>query len=51
MGHSHQAEILPIGDGFYANAGEWIKRPSYLEITDGNITLKQYKTNNKENEQ
>ena len=51
MGHSHEAEILPIGSGFYANAGEWIKRPSYLEITDGNITLKQYKTNNKENAQ
>lgn len=51
MGHSHEAEILPIGSGFYANAGEWIKCPSYLEITDGNITLKHFKTNNKENTQ
>ena len=51
MGHSHEAEILPIGDGFYANAGEWIKTPSYLEITDGNIELRHYTTNNKENEQ
>lgn len=48
MGHSHEAEILPIGTGFYANAGEWLKNPSYLEIIDGNIKLNYYK-NEKEN--
>lgn len=51
MGHSHEAEILPIGTGFYANAGEWIKQPSYLEITDGNIALIHYNTKDKENAQ
>ena len=49
MGHSHDAEILPIGLGFYANAGEWIKKPSFLEIIDGKITLNYYKKKEKEN--
>lgn len=40
MGHNHDPEIIPIGEGCYANAGDWLKNYSYLEITDGIIELK-----------
>ncbi|MCB5228584.1 MAG: UDP-2,3-diacylglucosamine diphosphatase [Candidatus Cloacimonetes bacterium] len=39
LGHSHRPGIHAMGGGHYANAGDWIKNHSYLEITDGSIKL------------
>lgn len=42
MGHCHKPQLLQIGTGFYANAGDWINHHSYIEICDGEVTLKYY---------
>lgn len=45
MGHSHSPEITEIDSGIYANAGDWIKHHSYIEIDSGEIRLKQFNLN------
>jgi UDP-2,3-diacylglucosamine hydrolase len=40
MGHSHDPAVKRIGQGWYANSGDWLRHYSYLEIIDGNIELK-----------
>jgi len=47
MGHNHEPEIINQGSGFYANAGDWLRNHSYLEILDGNIELQYYKQKEK----
>jgi len=47
MGHSHDPEVLSIEGGIYANAGDWLRNHSYLEIIDGNIELKYNKNKEK----
>lgn len=42
MGHSHKPEIQQLEGGIYANSGDWTKHHSYLEIIDGEISLKFY---------
>nr|MDK2851362.1 UDP-2,3-diacylglucosamine hydrolase [Candidatus Cloacimonadota bacterium] len=46
MGHTHNPQLLPIHDGFFANSGDWINHYSYVEIIDGDIRL-EYFNNNK----
>jgi len=43
MGHNHEPEIISVGSGVYANAGDWLRNHSYLEILDGKIYLNHYK--------
>ncbi|MCB5225083.1 MAG: UDP-2,3-diacylglucosamine diphosphatase [Candidatus Cloacimonadaceae bacterium] len=42
MGHSHKPEIMRMDSGVYANSGDWTRHRSYLEIIDGEISLKYY---------
>ena len=43
-GHSHVAalERMPSGN-VYANAGSWLDRPTYLEVTPGAIALREWR--------
>jgi UDP-2,3-diacylglucosamine pyrophosphatase LpxH len=43
FGHSHVAalERMPSGN-VYANAGSWLDRPTYLEITPQQVTLREW---------
>lgn len=43
LGHSHDPQIIQYDSGFYANAGDWLRNHSYLEIDSGKITLNYYK--------
>jgi UDP-2,3-diacylglucosamine hydrolase len=47
MGHSHIPKLEKYENGIYANAGDWIKHNSYLEIIDGNINLYEFEKNKK----
>lgn len=42
MGHAHAPKNIELNGGNYVNLGDWIVHNSYLEMTDGNIELKQY---------
>jgi hypothetical protein len=41
-GHSHVATLERIGRGVYANAGSWLDRPTYLVVTPGAISLREW---------
>ncbi len=43
LGHSHVATLERVpGDGVYANAGSWLEAPTYLQITDDRIELREW---------
>jgi UDP-2,3-diacylglucosamine hydrolase len=44
MGHSHNPVLIPIGNGFYANGGDWLRHNSFITIIDGKLELSQYQT-------
>ncbi len=44
MGHSHNPVLIPIGEGFYANGGDWLRHNSFITIIDGKLELCQYQT-------
>jgi hypothetical protein len=44
MGHSHNPVLIPIGNGFYANGGDWLRHNSFITIIDGKLELGQYQT-------
>jgi UDP-2,3-diacylglucosamine hydrolase len=39
MGHSHIPKLERFENGIYANAGDWVKHNSYLEMIDGDLRL------------
>ena len=41
-GHTHVPEVIQYDEGIYANTGNWISRYSYLELSNGEINLRQY---------
>jgi UDP-2,3-diacylglucosamine hydrolase len=41
-GHTHLPELIRYDEGIYGNTGNWISRYSYLELSDGEINLRQY---------
>jgi UDP-2,3-diacylglucosamine hydrolase len=43
MGHSHLPKVEILDNGIYANAGDWLKNSTYLEMIDGKIKLCEYK--------
>lgn len=43
FGHSHVAALDKVReDGFFANAGSWLDAPTYLELTDDRIDLREW---------
>ena len=42
-GHHHIAGIWDVEGGTVASPGEWIWNPSYLELADGQLSLKSVK--------
>lgn len=45
-GHTHLPELIKSDEGIYGNTGNWISRYSYLELSDGEINLRQYTPKN-----
>ena len=41
-GHTHVPELCRYDNGIYCNTGNWISRYSYLELSDGEVNLRQY---------
>ncbi len=46
MGHSHIPQVEQLGDGYYANCGDWISHHSYIEINEGIPSLFEYNKQN-----
>jgi UDP-2,3-diacylglucosamine hydrolase len=44
MGHRHKPEFRTIGSGTYINLGDWISYNTYGELVNGNIELKEWRT-------
>jgi len=42
FGHTHKPEDLPMADGRYLNAGNWVSGGTYVEINRGEVTLKSW---------
>lgn len=43
MGHTHIPEIKKINSGLYINSGDWIKKYSYVTLTEGKFELLYFK--------
>ena len=41
-GHTHVPELCRYDNGIYCNTGNWISSYSYLELSNGEINLRQY---------
>ena len=43
FGHTHRAKVVQLaGDATYVNSGGWVRGGSYVEISDGAVTLKKW---------
>jgi UDP-2,3-diacylglucosamine hydrolase len=42
MGHTHEPCVMPMGNGVYANSGDWLQNHSYITIIDGKLQLNSY---------
>ncbi len=42
LGHSHSPKLIKYGNGYYANAGDWVAHHSYLKMIDGKLELCEY---------
>lgn len=42
FGHTHNPEVVPMGDGVYINSGNWMRGSTFVDISDGSIRLRRW---------
>jgi UDP-2,3-diacylglucosamine pyrophosphatase LpxH len=40
FGHTHNAEVAQLPSGLYANAGNWLRSSTYIDIDHGEVSLR-----------
>ena len=43
FGHTHHAEAVDLPSGTYLNTGTWMRAGSYVDIDDGEVTLRKWR--------
>ena len=44
FGHTHLAEMVTLPEGIYVNSGNWLSGASYVEITNGELTVRTWES-------